>query len=48
MGLPLLGSPLVISGPSATTYDLLTLAHIAGSRVEPCVMWRSSDEPKQN
>ena len=48
MGLPLLGSPLVISGPSATTYDLLTLAHIAGRHVEPHVTWQSSDKPKQN
>jgi len=43
MGLPLLGSPLVISGPSATLYDLLMLAHIAGRCVEPRVTWQSSD-----
>jgi hypothetical protein len=30
VGLPLLGSPLVISDPSVATYDLLMLAHIIG------------------
>ena len=34
VGLPLLGSPLVISDPSVATYDLLRLAYIAGRCVE--------------
>jgi len=34
VGLPPLGSPLVISDPSVATYDLLTLAHIIGRWVE--------------
>ena len=38
VGLPLLGSPLVISDPSVATYDLLMLAHIIGRWVETCDM----------
>ena len=45
MGLPLLGSPLVMSDPSVATYDLLKLAHIVGRWVEMRDVAKLRDEP---